>query len=289
MTKRSLTLALCSAFLAACGGGDGDRVNAATARTFSYGPATPASAPLAASDAVDGAVAFQFVADESTAVGAQGSLLQVAFEALGDDLGFAGFAATSAGPGALVREARSRTLATALAGTAATQFDGACTVTQRGANGVATVVFGDCVFTETTVDGTVTVRVDGTVTGGPGNVTWNMTYTADLGGADTAVHFGYHDVGRIDVDAVSLKAHQEADFGATVSSGGQRAELGFAQSVDLDVILDGSCATHITGGTLEAKRVWTKRPAGAEASELADRGVLFTWIGCGVAEARFSR
>jgi hypothetical protein len=289
MKNRLLTLALCSAFLTACGGGDDERVNAATARTFTYGPAQPVAPPATASATVDGFAAFQSAADESTAVGAQSSLLQVAFEALGDDLGFGGFAAPDASPNALVGEARSRTLATALRSTAATQFDGACTVTQRGADGVVTVAFGDCVFTETTVEGTVTVRVSGTVTGGPGNVTWNMTYTADLGGPDMTVHFGYHDVGRVDVDASSLKAHQEADFGATVASGGQRAELGFAQSVDLDVALDGTCATHITGGTLEAKRVWTKRPAGAEASELADRGVLFSWTGCGVAEARFSR
>lgn len=288
MSKHIIALALCGAVLAACGGDD-ERVNAATARTFSYGPAAPAPAPLAASDAVGGVLAFQTSSDESTAVAAQGSLMQAAFEALGDDIGIAGFASTSANPSALVRDARSRALTAALGGAAATQFSGACTVTEQGADGVVTVVFGNCEYTESSVDGTITVRVSGRVVGGPGNVRWDMTYNADFAGPDATLLFGYHDVGSVDVTATTLKAHQEADLGATMSSGGQRLELGLAQSVDLDLILDGSCDTRITGGTLEAKRVWTKRPSGASASELADRGVLFSWLGCGVAEVRFSR
>ncbi|HET7754088.1 MAG TPA: hypothetical protein VFK85_09265 [Anaeromyxobacteraceae bacterium] len=286
MTRR-IALALSCCALAACGGG-GDHTNAATARSFSYGPEQSVAAPLSAGDAISSMKSFESAGDGQTAVAAQGSLMQVAFEALGDDLGVGGFAATSANPTALVREARSRTIGAALTGDAS-QFTAECTTAAKDAAGTATVVFKNCQYTETTTEGTLTVNVAGTVVGKPGSVVWDVTYNLSLTGPDARIELGYHDKGNLALTAATVKAHQEADIGGAFASGLQHLELGLAQSVDLDVTIDGSCATHITGGTLEAKRVWTKRPAGAAAEATVDRGALFTWTGCGLATVRFSR
>jgi hypothetical protein len=287
MTKRFLTLLVSCAALVACGGGDEDHVNAASARTFSYGDAEAAPL-LGAGDAIDSLLAFQSAGDETSAVAAQGSLMAVAFEALGDEFGVGGFAATE-NPTALVRDARSRTFAAALTGDTA-QFTTACTVVAKDASGTTTVEFKNCTLSEASTDGTtLTVNANGRVIGTPGSVAWDVTYNLSMTGPDATFTVGYHDVGNIDLTATSVKAHQEADIGAAFSSGTQHAQLGLAQSVDLDVTIGDACASSITGGTLEAKRVWTRRPAGTSAEETADRGALFTWTDCDTVTVQFSR
>lgn len=287
MTKRFVTIALCSAALVACGGGDGDRANAATARTFSYSAPVDTFPPTAAADAIESIVTFESAGDASSAVAAQGSLMAIGYEVLGDEPAFGGFAATEM-PAALVRDVRARTLRAALTGPG-TEF-AECTAVRNDANGSTTVEFENCQYSETTTDGTMTVKVAGTVVGSPGAVAWNVTYALSMTAPDWAMTLGYHDVGDIDVTATTLKAHQEADVGLVVSGGGQHAELGFAQAVDLDVTI-GTCATgttSITGGTLEAKRVWTKVPRDYPPEVTVDAGVLYTWTGCGTAEMRSS-
>lgn len=285
-----IMIALCCCVLAACGGGKDEHVNAATAKTFSYGPEQPWTAPSSAGDAISSIASFQASADEVSAVAVQGALMQVAFEAFEDDLGLGGFAATTADPAALVRDARARTLKTAFGlATAATQFNGECTVVANGADGATTVTFGNCQVTDSSVDGSMTLTVNGKVVGRPGAVNWDVRYTVAFSSTDGRIDFAYHDVGDVAVTPATVVAHQEADIAASVSSDGQSASLGLAQSVDLDVAIDSTCATNITGGTLEAKRVWTKRPSGASSTDLPDGGVRFAWNGCGTAAVQFSR
>jgi hypothetical protein len=290
MSKR-IPVALCACVLAACGGGKDDHVNAAAGTTFSYGAQQPASAPSSASDAIESLAAFQTSSDEATAMAVQGALMAVAFDAIPeDDFGLGGFAATTADPKALVRDARSRTFATAFGtATAATQFNGECTAVANAADGVTTVTFGNCQYTDVSTDGSMTLTVNGKVVGRPGAVTWDVRYTVAFSSADARLAFAYHDVGDVAVTPATVVAHQEADIAASVSGGGQSASLGLAQAVDLDVAIDSTCATKITGGTLEAKRVWTKRPSGASSTEFVNRGVLFDWSGCGIATVQFSR
>jgi hypothetical protein len=291
MSKR-ITVALCACVLAACGGGKDDHVNAAAGTTFSYSEPQPWSPPSSASDAVESLTAFQTSSDEATAMAVQGALMQIAFEAIPDDAlgGFGGFAATTSDPTALVSDARSRTLATAFGiATAATQFNGECTTVASAADGVTTVTFGNCQYTDVSVDGSMTLTVNGKVVGRPGAVTWDVRYTVAFASTDGRMSFGYHDLGDVAVTSATVVAHQEADIAASVASGGQSASLGLAQAVDLDVAIDSTCATNITGGSLEAKRVWTKRPSGASAADLPNAGVRFNWTGCGVATAQFSR
>lgn len=288
MMKRAATIALCCLTLTACGGSDDDRVNAAAARTFNYGPAEPGTPPDAAA-ALESLVSFQTAAGEETAIAAQGSLMSLAFEALGDEFGLGGFpAASRTRATALVKDARSQAFAAALRG-AATQFTTGCTVVKGGPDGTTTVVFSNCVYAEDTSDGgELVVRASGQISGRPGFVEWNVKFTLGLSSGDASMTLAYHDVGDFSLTSTSAVGHQEADVSATVRSGAQSAALGLAQSVDLDVTLDASCEANITGGTLEAKRVWTRIPSNAPAEEFADRGVLFAWIGCGVANVQFS-
>jgi hypothetical protein len=283
MTKRILTL-LCCCTLAACGGDDDD-VNAATARDFSYAPRLAAPPPESVTDAISSMRSFQGLGDESSAVAVQGSLMQVGFEVLGDDLGIGGFAVRSESATALVREARSRTFAAAL-GNAATQFDPACVVVDNRTAGTTIVTFANCTVSESTADGNMTVKATGKVVGQLGAVAWDVKYSLSMAGPEAAITLAYHDLGRMDFAANFARAHQEANIGASIASGGKRVEIGLAQSVDLDLALDSACATNVTGGTLEAKRVWTKQPSGANE---VDGGVLFTWTGCGVANVQYSR
>jgi hypothetical protein len=44
----------------------------------------------------------------------------------------------------------------------------------------------------------------------------------------------------------------------------------------------------VTGGTLEAKRIWVKRPNGATAVSLPDKGAKVTWASCGNATIAIS-
>jgi hypothetical protein len=44
----------------------------------------------------------------------------------------------------------------------------------------------------------------------------------------------------------------------------------------------------VTGGTLEAKRVWVKRPSGESATSLPSKGAKVTWQSCGTGSIAFS-
>jgi hypothetical protein len=154
--------------------------------------------------------------------------------------------------------------------------------------GTTTVTFANCTVSESTAGGEMTVKATGKVVGKPGAVNWDVKYTLSMTGPEAAITLAYHDLGRMDFAGDFATAHQEADIAASAASGGRRVEIGLAQSVDLDVALDAACATNVTSGTLEAKRVWTKQPSGATDAEARVGGVLFTWTGCGTADVQHS-
>jgi hypothetical protein len=50
-----------------------------------------------------------------------------------------------------------------------------------------------------------------------------------------------------------------------------------------------TCASSVTGGNFEAKRVWTQVPSEAQGSgDFTNKGVKLTWTGCGTATAQFA-
>jgi hypothetical protein len=213
--------------------------------------------------------------------------MRVGFEVIGDDLGTGGFAVQSEGATALVREARSRTFASALGNAA--QFDPGCAVVDTRAAGTTIVTFANCTLSRPTAEGNMTLKVTGKLVGTLGSVAWDLNYDLSTSSPQLAITLAYHDIGRMDFAHDFARAHQEADIVVSVVRGEERVRVGLAQSVDLDLALDAAtCPTNVTDGRLEAKRVWTERPPDTT-DDGGVGGVLLTWTGCGTADVQYSQ
>jgi hypothetical protein len=293
MTRRWLAVIACLG-AAACGGGDGGKgTNPAVAKTFTYGGtpgAAPAGAAGAASEALATAAAFSpGGAGDPRAVN---DTLMAAADAALD--GSVSLAAAPVDPLRAVRRVRAR--AVALVGPVGGELDAdatfprSCYVVTPGS-----VTFSGCTVTESTPEGTGRVTLSGTVSGAPGSVAWDLTIGVAMSGTSDGVAFTaearYDDAGTFAVTETAAKAHQEVGLGMHVQGNGQSVRIGVAQAADLDATIAPAeaCSTRITGGTFEAKRVWTELPAEArQEPEFRDRGVKLTWTGCGTATALFS-
>jgi hypothetical protein len=60
----------------------------------------------------------------------------------------------------------------------------------------------------------------------------------------------------------------------------------FDESLAFDVTRSSNCSSGVTGGTLEARRVWVSRPTGVPASQPPDEAARLEWTGCGTATVR---
>ena len=277
---------LAAGLLAACGGGGGNKGNPAAAKTFDYGAPQSRTAPSSTTFALSSATSFPTTPTADAAMGVGESLFSAADELLG---GTAIFAAPVSRALPLVRAARSAALG--IGEVPGSSLPAGCYTIAGGV-----VTFRGCRMTQTDFDGTtVTVTLDGTVTGVIGSVTWGLDVHVVMASPDFALDAHYGDDGTFTVTESTAKAHQEVTLSATGRGGGQSATLALAQAADLDVttVPPSSCASRVTGGTFEAKRVWTAVPNELRndpqaAAEFKDRGVKLTWTGCGTATAQFS-
>ncbi|OFX21977.1 MAG: hypothetical protein A2V77_13025 [Anaeromyxobacter sp. RBG_16_69_14] len=277
MTKRMAIPAILCLAAAGCGG-NSDGGNAAASKSFDYGPAQATEAPEGAADAVSSALTFKSGVSSDTAVSAQSSLYSAAAEALGGDS-----IPTAAMPpqlSPLVRSARSRALATA-AGSSTLPSDCYTATT-------SSVTFSGCKFTDTSDGSTVSVTLDGSVSMSSDTLTWSYTMTMDFSDASNSVAATYKDSGNFTVTATTAKAHDEAEFTAKVTTGGKTSTFGIAQAADLDVTHGTDCASTITGGSFEAKRVWTQKPSNVSDDLVKDKAVKINWTGCGSATMQLS-
>lgn len=259
-----LAISLC-AVLAACGGDDGGIGDGgggdATDRTFDYGDPTPAS-PAQAMVLQGELSTIASLSASPSAAGAitLASINGVTSSLLGSPLGgpTAGQAraALSMGPG-----------------------DDCIAVT------ATSITYDDCEFTS----GGITTTTDGEFrTDGDGRFRWDLTVTSESTFGTYRSSGVYHLSGTITLADGSIRGEMGAELSATTQTG--ETSVSYAMSevliVDLDYQLDPPC---IVGGTLEARRVWTERPAGLPASSAPDRAVLITWTGCGAATIQTSR
>ncbi len=277
MTKRMAIPAILCLAAAGCGG-DSDGGNAAASKTFTYGEQQATVASAGAADAVSSALTFKGGVSTSTAVPAASSLLSAATEALGGDPISAAAMPSQLSP--LVRSARSRALATA-AGSSTLPSD--CTTSTA-----SSVTFSGCKFTDTSDGSSVSVTLDGSVSMSSDTLTWSYTMTLDLSNASTVVAATYKDSGNFTVTATTAKAHDEAEFTAKVTTSGKTSTFGMAQAADLDVTHSTDCASTITGGSFEAKRVLTQKPSDVSGDLYKDKGVKINWTGCGSATVQLS-
>jgi hypothetical protein len=280
---------------AACGGGGGKGENPAVARTFNYN--TPgqvsSSATAAVSQSLASAASFDTAAGPDVAMNVNGSLFEAANEALGGG-SFFGIAEVDEAPALRSLRTRALGLVTPIGDASGTLQPPGCITLDPAAK---KITYRGCTITESSVDMTTTVTIDGTITGATGSVTWDLRLGIHGAATGITLDAAYTESGTFAVTATTAKAHQQLAFSVTARGNGQSATLAMAQAVDLDVTHApvSACATRITGGTFEAKRVWTAVPSElrndpVDGPNYRDRGVKITWAPntCGQATVLFS-
>ena len=285
MTKR-MTLALASCLaLGACGGND-SHSNAAASKAFTYG----ASQALSATAATSASAAATNALTVKTAPDASGAQV-LAGGASSDLLPSSGMSLTAAGPEQQRAIAATRSAALSqLTSATVVSFDNQATCVTASPNQVS---MSGCSMTITDVNMMAKIQVDGSAAwdAALGKLTWdltlasNMVFSSMTPAGSANVHF--HESGVLTVTDTTVKGDLLAELSMNASAQGQSVSAGVDEAVDLDVTYAGSPAC-VTGGTLEAKRVWTARPSNVSGLQYADVGAKVTWTGCGQATAVYS-
>ncbi len=281
MTRRILVAAV-AVGLAACGGSSSDGSNAAASKVFTYGGGVSADSTQmsAVQPQVTEALALKSSPDASTA------------QNLADFSGVTSALLGSSGVGYLQSSSSPQQRAVALARAASGQLvssgsnpfdDASCATTTTTSVKMAncTITFSESGFSGTAV-------VNGSfVVASAGSVTWDLAIQVNVSGSGFSGSGRYQQSGNLTVTADTVKGQMLAEIAVSASGNGQSASLDVAESLDMDLTYqsDPSC---VTGGTLEAKRVWKTRPSGSTATDLPDRGAKVTWTGCGQGTIAFS-
>jgi hypothetical protein len=269
-TTRTFGLGL-ALLLSACGGGGSSNQNAATGAAFTYGTSQAAT---------------------TSQVGAMGATVASldAFKAA--PTAAAGLGAVDGGSvtGSLLKGSVPTFSPSSLGATDASAFDvPACAVVTPGQ-----VAFNHCRVTVDETQGTSTTKgsasLNGHVTLAADGKTldWDLSFGANVTSTDTASSTGtvtisadLHSAGHVVVTDTTAVGTMAQEVSLTISAGGQSASAAVDESVAFDVTRAASCGSGVTGGTLEAKRVWTARPSGATSTTLPDQALKIAWTGCG--------
>lgn len=276
--------------LGACGGAsDKPHANEAALASFAYGSSTPATAGQAAAAQAPVASSTAFRAAPSPAAGLVlsdvGGITAALLPAAALPL-----VATQA-PGALLQAIppRSRALVVGAG------FDNPSCATATPTS----ITFASCTKTvdETDVDGTVshtvaTVNGSMSYTAATNTAAWDLTLGATVTATGPSAgngSFSIHMAGSIAVGTTAIVGHMGTELALSATISGRSVTVGVDESVDLDLTYAdaATCATRVTGGTLEAKRVWTARPTGVSTAQLPDAAAKVTWTGCGQATVQY--
>jgi hypothetical protein len=271
-TRRWVGLGL-MLFLGGCGGSDAPRDNAAASATFAYGSPQAATsgqagvmgATVASIDAFQAAPGTGTGLGAADAAGVTGALLEGGPI---DSFSPAAVGATSA--------AAFDVPACATITSGKVNFAG-CRVTVSQSSG------GTSTSGSVTVDGDVSLSADGQT------LTWDLTYGVALtmnGASPLAMSGTMHSAGRVVATPTTAAGSITSEIALTVLAGGQAVSAAADESLAFDVTRSDGCASGVTGGTLEARRVWASRPAGATPAQLPDAAVRVDWTGCGAATVR---
>ncbi len=273
MIRTIIVSALCLV-LTACGGNGG---NPAAQRTFTYGtPVAATSDQLAVLQSpLDEALSFQGTQDPSAAASFTdpSQVTDALLGSPGTPVALDGATARTALT--IVRQPAASYLSMDLTG-----FDQPSCVTQ----GTGFVHFDRCTVTIADPDVTGKGGIDGTVTASKGtDLDWTLTVTFTLTATaqPATLSATLHRSGHLSVTPGTIAGQLLHDLSVTVSASGLSQTVAVAESVDLHDLTYQTAPTRcITGGWLEAHRVWTQRPSTSTA-DLTDRGVIITWTGCG--------
>jgi hypothetical protein len=244
------------ALLAACGGSG----NAALSKSFTYSAAqTPTGAEQAVGTSAQAGVSNTASFNGAPAAEKGAAIASLALSLAGAALGDAAFG--SASP---------QQVSGALTRAAAAGFDTCATVTAN------TVTFANCAQTESGF----TVTLNGSITATAGNVTWSIAAAFSGTENGTSISINMHHTGNISVTATKITGNAASDFSGSFSAQGQSASFGFAVAVLFDLTYQTSPTSCVTDGTVEVRRVWTAKPAGATGAAFSDAGVKLVWSGC---------
>jgi hypothetical protein len=277
MMKR-IAVAVAACLALACGGDSG---NAAAGKTFTYG--STAQTNLTQSSALDvqlsGALALKSSPDATSAQDLA-SVSDITTALLGSSGLVASASPTQQRLLAIGARAASRQLTSG--------FDNStCVVTTT-----TSVKMTGCTLTVTNLSGTSKVQVDGSLSFDPakGTLTWDMTVSDATNftsqGVTGTASLHAHESGTLTVTNTTIQGQLLAEASASASSPTASVSMGVSEAVTIDVTYQASPAC-VTGGTLEAKRVWTERPAGATGPSFADGAAKVTWTACGVGTIAF--
>jgi hypothetical protein len=265
MKRFAIAAAIC--LLSACGGKDSSG-NAAASKQFTYGqpkPALPAEAS-ALQGSLSSMTSLQNAPDVSTAAGFT-EFSDVSSALLGADA----FALTSAPVVAQHNALTSARKAALLSPTNyGTSFDNPDCVTVTSTS----VKLSGCTVTvtETQSGETATAKVtaNGTVTlsNGKQTLTWDLTLALNVtvtgtGGSGSGGG-RFHAAGDLTVSVPTataegtVKGSMTTEVSLNASASGQSASLRVDESLDIDITYQTIPSTCVTGGTVEAKRVFAE-------------------------------
>jgi hypothetical protein len=292
MTKRmAMALASCLA-LAACGGNGGG--NAAVGKTFTYGTAN-AYSTYSLDSQLSGTLAVGSAVD-ATSTAVVGNADGLTASILGSSS--IGLATTPAQRNALATGARTavRQLMAASAGEFSYQFDNPGCVTTTATSVAMKACSVTSSYTGSGYTETSKVQVDGSLSYDQtkGTLTWDFTvsdgtsftYSGQSGSATVALH----ESGTLTVTATAIQGQMLAEASVSGSTPQGSASLAVSEAVLIDVtyVDPATCPTRVTGGTIEAKRVWTDR-GGVSTTQLPDEAGKITWTGCGQGTIAYSK
>lgn len=294
MKRLSIAAAIC--MLSACGGNSGsgsiaDPGSAAKAKTFSYGsPVSDPSKASALSASLMGVVSGGSVTSSSAQTA--GDLSATTNALLGTYSTPIGVALPQLESALAAARGEGRTAYLTGVGSTTGSFDDPACVQQ----GTGSVAFNNCKLTVTSANSNVTVNVNGTFTATATSAKWKLNLDATGSGssgtqsATIAVHYG--STGDLTATTAGTVTTVDGTLGQELAAdwtvNGNSDSFDVSEAVVLTGVKYDKTAGCVIGGTLEAKRVWVKRPSGASAVSLPDKGAKVTWLGPGCGNANIA-
>jgi hypothetical protein len=298
MTKRTAILSLLCLSAAACGGKDSSG-NTAASKQFTYGQsagATPAQA-----GALQSSLSAMTTLEGTPDVTSAASFTE--FSSVTDALlGTYSFGAAQAAASAQKKALTTARSAALFSPTSyGLDFDnpGCVAVTSTS------VTLTGCRLKVTETSGsetaTATVTADGSVTLGSAGQTlkWDLTFAVSVtisgGGASGSGGGRFHAAGDLTVQAPTasadgtIKGTMTSEVSVNASAGGQSASLRVDESLAIDITYRTSPSACVTGGSLEAKRVFAEWSV-PEVARPSDKGakIAFTSGACNSGTIQFS-
>jgi hypothetical protein len=139
-----------------------------------------------------------------------------------------------------------------------------------------------CHDSQTANGATTTVGLNGTLTrtvsSGTATYVWDITASLSESDSTGTGSASNHYTGNLAITATTVVGTSRVDLDASASARGVSDSLTVSHLANVNVTYASDC---ITGGTLELRRVWVKKPQYVTGVDTNNYGVLFTWSGCG--------